>query len=151
MDPCSSSDVLTHLPSMSWGKRNLGLIDVGFLCWIPKWKSRVLYVAEWPCCHDRLRFSSLSFRFVSLPPIQLYFHLSLKVVCASVLEKSTKCCEFNSPSRMSWHSLTRARRLFFKCPMHSFQKVNYDLSGLSCKTMASQLEFFCVAKYGSRA
>ena len=35
LDPCSSSDVLTLKPSQSWGKRNLGLPEVGFLCCIP--------------------------------------------------------------------------------------------------------------------
>ncbi|PHT97279.1 hypothetical protein BC332_33783 [Capsicum chinense] len=35
LDPCSSSDVLTRLPSQSRGKRNVGLLEVGFLCCIP--------------------------------------------------------------------------------------------------------------------
>lgn len=35
LDPCLSSDVLTRMPSQSWGMRNLGLLEIGFLCFIP--------------------------------------------------------------------------------------------------------------------
>lgn len=35
LDPCLSSDVLTRMPSQSWRKRNSGLFEVGFLCFIP--------------------------------------------------------------------------------------------------------------------
>ncbi|MCE3052388.1 hypothetical protein HAX54_052468 [Datura stramonium] len=35
LDPCVSSDVLTHIPSQSWDRHKLGLLEVGFLCWLP--------------------------------------------------------------------------------------------------------------------
>ncbi|MCD7470792.1 hypothetical protein HAX54_010911 [Datura stramonium] len=35
LDPCLSSDVVTRMPSQSWGRLKLGLLDVGFLCCLP--------------------------------------------------------------------------------------------------------------------
>lgn len=53
LDPCSSSDVLTRLPSQSRGKRNAGLLEVGFLCCIPNAQALSSFI-------DRL--SPLAFR-----------------------------------------------------------------------------------------
>ncbi|MCE3216259.1 hypothetical protein HAX54_005765, partial [Datura stramonium] len=35
LDPYMSSDVLTRMPSQSWGRQKLGLLEVGFLCCLP--------------------------------------------------------------------------------------------------------------------
>ncbi|KAF3614744.1 hypothetical protein FXO37_35829 [Capsicum annuum] len=53
LSPCSSSDVLTRLPSQSRGKRNAGLLEVDFLCCIPNAQALSSFI-------DRL--SPLAFR-----------------------------------------------------------------------------------------
>ncbi|MCE5166671.1 hypothetical protein HAX54_023831, partial [Datura stramonium] len=35
LDPFLSSVVLTRTPSQSWGRRKLGLLEFGFLCFLP--------------------------------------------------------------------------------------------------------------------
>ncbi|MCE5167137.1 hypothetical protein HAX54_039290, partial [Datura stramonium] len=35
LDPCLRSDVLTRMPSQSWGRRKLGLHKICFLCFLP--------------------------------------------------------------------------------------------------------------------
>ncbi|PHU24983.1 hypothetical protein BC332_03315 [Capsicum chinense] len=44
LDPCWRSDVLTCLPSQLWGKHNLGLLEVGFLCCKPNSQALLSFI-----------------------------------------------------------------------------------------------------------
>jgi hypothetical protein len=76
-------------------------------------------VAEWPCCHDPLRFSPMSLRFVPPPlnPTQLSFHAApstevsppttTPLACLRFPSVPSKECATVSPNASvgAWHGL----------------------------------------------
>ncbi|KAK4368060.1 hypothetical protein RND71_011852 [Anisodus tanguticus] len=72
LDPCSSSDLLPHVPFQSWGERRLGSLKVNFMCCIPN---------AWALSRTNGCLSTLAFRARAEPEATLASHIFLASPC----------------------------------------------------------------------